>query len=125
MYAREFNESFEFSFVSPSGLTAPERQVFSKTEQLLGLVEVDTSREFDVRISETMRLTASDTEGVWDKDLGAIVIKRTSLSSLQRYAGTLLHEAAHAMSGYPDSSRLFEGVLTDFIGLLAARALSS
>lgn len=123
VYAREFNESFEFKFIRLSDLSANERRVFSRTAELLALVGVDASRKFDVRISETMRITDTGTEGVWDQNIGSIVIKRTLLSSLESYASTLLHEVAHATSGYPDATRLFESVLTDYIGALAVNAL--
>jgi len=70
-----------------------------------------------------MRITSTDTEGVWDTSLRAIVVKRDCLQSLPRYAGTLLHEAAHATTGAPDVSRALEGVLTQYLGVISAKAL--
>jgi hypothetical protein len=123
VYAREFNESFKYEFIDPKDLTRAEREVFLLTSRIFGLVDLTPPQSPDVRVSETMRITASNSEGVWDSQLPAIVIKRTCLSSTPRYAGTLLHEAAHATSGYPDVSRIFEGVLTQYLGKIAAKAL--
>jgi hypothetical protein len=53
------------------------------------------------------------------------VIKREQLASLERYAGTLLHEVAHAVSGTPDVSAGFEEALTGELGGVARQALES
>lgn len=42
---------------------------------------------------------------------------------MKSLAGTLLHERAHANSGWPNVDRRFELELTDYIGLLAAEQL--
>lgn len=123
VYAREFNESFQYEFVDPSRLNAAEKVVFALTPRILGLVDVPPARAPKVLISLTMRITSTDTEGVWDAPLRAIVVKRDCLQSLSRYAGTLLHEAAHATTGAPDVSRVFEGVLTQYLGVISAKAL--
>lgn len=72
-----------------------------------------------------MRVALGGTEGVWDPELGAIVIKRSQLVSIAAYGGTLLHEAAHAMTNAVDATRYFESVLTDYLGLTSAAALSN
>jgi hypothetical protein len=51
------------------------------------------------------------------------VIKRSELRSLDVYAGTLLHEVAHAVSGTPDVSAGFEDALTVETGSVAAEAI--
>lgn len=124
VYAREFNESFQYQFVDPTNLHQQERGVFDLTRRILELVGVAPPRAPKVLISETMRITSTDTEGVWDPSLRAIVVKRPCLSAVNRYAGTLLHETAHAMTGAPDVSRMLEGVLTDYLGIVAAKALA-
>lgn len=123
VYAREFNESFQYEFVDPSKLSPEEKLVFALTPRILGLVDVPPARALKVLISRTMRITSTDTEGVWDAPLRAIVVKRDCLQTLTRYAGTLLHEAAHATTGAPDVSRVFEGVLTQYLGVISAKAL--
>jgi len=62
-------------------------------------------------------------DGLWLRNEGTIVIKRSCLSSLKKFAGTLIHEIAHAESGYPDVSRDFELKLTLYIGQLAQKAI--
>ncbi len=124
VYVREFSQSFQFKFVEIDELTREERAVFELSDPILRLVGLFPPRTPQVRVSETMRITATDTEGVWDTALRAIVVKRSCLSSVERYASTLLHEAAHATTGAPDVSRQFEGVLTQYLGVLAAKALA-
>ena len=125
-YVAEFNESFEYSFVEPDDLSAEERAVFDRTDEILSLVGEGAEHEegaLDVRLSETLRLTRDDTEGVWDPEIQAIVIKRDRLASLTDYASTLLHEAAHATTGTHDATREFENVLTGYLGDTASTAL--
>lgn len=119
----EYNESFSYRFVDPTVLTDRERAVFNRTPEILALVGIDPSTSMPVRISETMRVGPDMTEGVWDRELGSIVVKRTQLRSLPSYAGTLLHEAAHATSGAQDVTREFESVLTGYLGLTSDSAL--
>ena len=52
------------------------------------------------------------------------MIKRSELRSLDAYAGTLLHEVAHAVSGTPDVSAGFEDALTAEAGGVAKTALA-
>ncbi len=123
VYAREFNESFQYKFVDPRDLTHAEKTIFRLAQPILGLVGIRPPWAPALRVSETMRITATDTEGVWDPSIPAIVIKRASLSSVPRFAGTLLHEAAHATTATPDLSRAFEEILTRYLGTVADRAL--
>jgi hypothetical protein len=77
-------------------------------------------------ISETMRpetFGTGDADGLWEASTGRIIVKRSQLSCLAAFAGTLLHEIAHAKSGLGDVNRDFELVLTDFLGQAATRAL--
>lgn len=59
--------------------------------------------------------------GLWNN--GRVIIKRSTLNSLEEFVGVLLHEIAHAKSGYTDATRGFEKQLTEFIGLLGAKYL--
>ena len=80
-----------------------------------------------ILVSETMRVAAAgygQTAGLWEAKEPRIVIKRSELGSLETYAGTLLHEVAHAISGTPDVSAAFEDALTTETGEVAAAALS-
>lgn len=78
-------------------------------------------------MSETMRLMEGQYQeavGVWDPADGRIVVKRTQLQSLARFAGAVLHELAHALSGAPDISLDFEQQLTEELGGVVARNIS-
>ena len=70
-----------------------------------------------------MRLDSSFSEasGLWDGT--NITIKRDQLKDLKSYAGTLLHETAHAKSGASDVSREFENELTGIIGTISSNKL--
>ena len=56
--------------------------------------------------------------------LSGIIIKRSQLESLDLFASTLLHEAAHASSGATDATRDFENELTEYLGSTAEAALT-
>ena len=122
-YIREYNSSFEYQFVNPSKLSREERRVYDFTPRILSLVGLTTNKVPEIRISETMRVTTDDTEGVWDSAIQAIVIKRNKLSSLLGFAATLLHEVGHATTGAVDATRQFEGVLTNYLGRTSIAAL--
>jgi hypothetical protein len=122
-YLEEFNESFRYTFVDPDRLEDDEKATLDLATELFRLVGVQEKDEPPVLVSETMRLTRDDTDGVWDPELGSIVIKRDQLRSRVAFAGTLLHEIAHATTGTHDATREFEMVLTDYLGRTSSSAL--
>ena len=124
-FLRMWNDSFEFEFVSPSELTNKEKIVWSHAKQIMDLIGGKPEGVRSVRISESMRLSKSSVEvvGVWEPDVGRIVIKRSQLANLADFAGTLLHELAHATTDAPDVSEVFERELTAFLGLVAKKGL--
>ncbi|MGI8771931.1 MAG: hypothetical protein ACR2JE_10890 [Acidobacteriaceae bacterium] len=127
VYQVEWEQSFAFRFVTPDKLSYAERNVFDQWRTVASFVGGLPNRVRDVKISETMRpdlLTARETEGLWDPASSSIVIKRTQLKTLSAFAGTLLHEMAHARSGYGDVTRDFESELTMMLGMLAASQAS-
>ncbi|GFN40555.1 MAG: DNA mismatch repair protein MutS [Marine Group I thaumarchaeote] len=63
-----------------------------------------------------------EASGLWEPDKGRLVIKRDQLKNIESYAGTLLHETGHALSGAGDVSREFELELTNIIGQISARS---
>jgi hypothetical protein len=123
-YVQEYNASFEYKFVDYAELTSEERRIYDLTPRILALVGISGARLPQLRISQTMRVTTDDTEGVWDPALQAVVIKRGKLASLLGYAATLLHEAGHATTGTADETREFEAVLTGYLGRTATAAIS-
>jgi hypothetical protein len=121
-----YNESFEFEFIDVQKLTTSEKNIFQLTEQIFDLVGGKPNIVKAVKISETMRkefYTNHETLGLWEPSTRAIIIKRSQLSSLSSYAGTLLHEAVHAKSGFGDVSREFESELTKLIGIICVKAV--
>jgi hypothetical protein len=123
-YADQWNDSFEFTFVKLSELTAKERQIFEKTNDIMHLAGGKPTMIKKILISETMRLEGfEEAVGVWDGAEQRIVIKRSQLKSLQDYAGTLLHETAHARSGGSDVTRRFEDGLTQLLGTVVSNVL--
>ena len=123
-YIQEYNTSFQYRFVSLQELTKEERRVYDFTPRILALVGLTVSRIPEIRISETMRVTTDNTEGVWDSSIPAIVIKRSRLSALIGYAATLLHEVGHATTGTVDATQEFEHVLTSYLGQTSVTALT-
>jgi hypothetical protein len=127
-FREQWNESFAFTFVGPNQLSDDERAVYERTDDILALRGGRPARVREVAISSTMRLGApgsAEALGVWEPAASRIVIKREQLASLERYAGTLLHEVAHAVSGTPDVSAGFEEALTGELGGVARQALES
>lgn len=125
-FSFEYIESFEFKFVEPKDLKTQEKKVFDKTGAILNLIGGKPKFVKEIKISETMRKQLGsfvEAEGVWEGRTGRIIIKRSSLASIERYAGTLLHEVAHALSGANDVSREFECRLTQIMGIISSKAL--
>jgi len=123
-YAADWNDSFTFNYVDEADLTEAERKLFSRTGEIIALRGKRPRDLKGVRISETMRLEfGQEIVAVWDPRTGEIVIRRDQLSALAHYAGTLLHEVAHAETGTPDISASFEQALTEALGVVAVRAL--
>ena len=116
-FTRSWNDSFEFTFLNPDDLTQSELAIYNITPQILKLIGGQPQRVKEIKISETMRIDTStfrEVEGLWHSP--NIIIKRTQLTSLELYAGTLLHEIAHAISAAADITREFEQALTTLLG---------
>jgi hypothetical protein len=123
VFQSEWSESFEFKFVNPEKLTRSERSVFEQRDRIAALVGGLPKKVKHIKVSETMRpdfYTGSTTEGLWDGESNSIIILRKQLGNLPDFAGTLLHEIAHAKTGYDDVSRDFENALTEMLGQVAA-----
>ena len=116
-FNQEWNESFEFKFISLDKLRPAERAVFDVTPKIFALIGGLPRNVKAIKISETMRMESfsfEEAEGLWASP--NIIIKRTVLRSIERYAGTLLHEVGHAQSGAEDITREFEISLTALLG---------
>jgi hypothetical protein len=125
-YRDEWNDSFSFTFVEPGTMTPSEQAVLAWTGEIAALAHVDLSRRgVAVLISETMRLNdaGSPVLGIWEPAERRIVIRRDQLSGIASYAGTLLHEIGHMVSGASDGTLDFEQVLSELLGRVAATVL--
>lgn len=124
-YLEEYNESFEYNWVSEDEMTENELEVWNHRDDILNLLNNPPVEE--IQVSETIRMTERGemANGVWDGSEQRIVIRRQQLNSVQDFAGTLLHEVAHPRSGgAPDLSKPFENALTGLLGEVAESAIS-
>ena len=125
-FSKEYEKSFEFKFIDYNNLTASERKVIDETERIFDLIGGRPKVIKEIKISETMRRKLGSFEevlGLWEPLEARIIIKRDTLSTLEKFSGTLLHEASHAISGADDVTREFELELTDIIGKVVEKNL--
>lgn len=123
-YLLEFNDSFDYEWVTVEEMTDSERNVWEQRDSILGFLR-DPPLE-KVRVSETVRMTQRGemAQGAWDGSEQQIIIHRNQLQSVRDFASTLLHEVAHARSGgAPDLSKPFEDALTELLGEVAESAI--
>jgi hypothetical protein len=127
-YRTEWESTFQFQYVLPDQLHPEEQRIFALMGPIFKLTGEKRihAKVKQVLISETMRLDRYDREacGVWIPEHSQIVIRRDQLQNAQRFAGTLLHELAHALTGADDFSLGFENGLTALLGVIAATALT-
>jgi hypothetical protein len=127
-YRDEWQDSFRFTFVDPADFSAAERAVWDALPRIFAARGGRPRNVRDVRISETMRLMEGryqEAVGVWEPGEGRIIVKRTQLQSLPKFAGTVLHELSHALSGAPDVNLEFEQQLTEELGGIASRSITN
>lgn len=125
-FTSEWNESFEFKFADAKELSREERKIFEKTDDILNLIGGKPKKVKKIKISETMRLENhgyKEAVGLWEEHSGRIIIKRAQLKSIESYAGTLLHEVAHTISGATDITSKFEEELTSLLGTIASKVV--
>lgn len=125
-FVKEEQSRFVPTVVDINTLTADEHSTYDKTGEILQLIGGKPSNVKDIQIVDKIYESEifSETVGLWDPNEGRILIKRKQLEKLSNYAGTLLHECGHAISGAGDVSRSFEEELTDIIGTLVSERLA-
>jgi hypothetical protein len=126
-YRDEWQDSFLFTFVDPAEFSATERAVWEALARIFAARGGRPRNVRDVRVSETMRLMEGryqEAVGVWEPDEGWIIVKRSQLKSLRDFAGTVLHELSHALSGASDVSLEFEQQLTEELGGIVSRSIA-
>lgn len=124
-YIIEEKKRFVPQVININSLSVNERNIYNQTDKILQLIGGKPSYVKTIQIVDKIYEAEffDETVGLWIPDEGRILIKRTQLQSLYKYAGTLLHECCHAISGFGDVSRDFERELTTIIGVLASKAL--
>ncbi|PJN86834.1 ATP-binding protein [Bacillus sp. mrc49] len=121
-YAVEWNENFEFQIVDVKNLSKKEKEIFAYKDTIVGWFPNKKGVLKSIVISETMRpdnYSGGDALGLWDESNKRILIKRSQLSSIQAFAGTLIHELVHAFTGTDDNTIEFEIELTEMLGKLS------
>jgi hypothetical protein len=127
-YRNEWQDSFRFTFIDPGDFSDSERAVWEALPRIFAARGSRPRHVTDVRVSETMRLMEGryqEAVGVWEPAEGQIIVKRTQLQSLAKFAGTVLHEMSHALSGAPDVSLEFEQQLTEELGCIVSRSITN
>ena len=125
-YVKEEQRRFVPNVIDVSTLTVAERSVYEKTGKILEVIGGKPSNVKEIEIVDKIYESElfSETVGLWISDEGRILIKKKQLEELSKYAGTLLHECGHAISGAGDVTRDFEAELTNIIGVLTSKILS-
>lgn len=118
-------EAFKPTIIEKSMLTPAEQEVFGKMDAILALIGGKPRIVREIVIAEKIyeHEYLNVTLGLWESVNSRILIKRSQLSSVSKFAGTLLHECTHARSGADDVSRDFELELTNLIGVLVQECL--
>lgn len=125
-YIKQKQSRFVPTVIDINTLTADEHKIYDKTDKILQLIGGKPSNVKDIQIVDKIYESEifDETVGLWDSSEGRILIKRKQLGKLSNYAGTLLHECGHAISGAGDVTKDFEAELTDIIGILVSEMLS-
>lgn len=120
---QEYSNSYQYTFVPLSSLNKNELKVYNDVYNyvILFMKKNKFNVNVDIKISETIRLDfdGKNTNGCYDSTINKIIIKRSTLKSVNEFSGVLIHELIHFYSGYTDNTREFENELTNVLGLLA------
>jgi hypothetical protein len=119
-YCRDVHNEFKPQFIQESELSESERSVWARKDAILELVGGRPKRVKHIRITETIN-PFRPCVGLWRPKDGTILIARQQLKDFVKFAGTLIHEAAHAKSGAADETSAFEHQLTHWLGVLASQ----
>lgn len=121
-YNQNKNNAFSGDALNISDLTAEEREVYNLMPEILAFMGGLPGIISSVKITEELYTDEknSTTLGLWDSLTRTVWIRRSQLGSIEKFAGTLIHECTHAASRCGDVSRAFETALTENLGRQAA-----
>lgn len=124
-YIKDEKERFVPVEIDINALTVYEKEVYNITDSILKLIGGKPKNVKKIVIVEKIYESElfNETLDLWIAGENKILIKRKQLKSLEQYAGTLLHECAHAISGADDVSHDFELKLTEIIGIVSSKLI--
>jgi hypothetical protein len=121
---QEYNDNFKYDWVDERALSVKQQSIWDLRNSLLKYFEL-SKWEKRIRISNTINeFTSGDVHGVYDSQLGLIVLKKTVLNNKEVFYETLIHELVHATTDYADNTRDFENALGKYVGKLAIDVFS-
>ena len=123
-FAKQRSNNFEYIYSDINSFTNEEKLNFNLIEFVLNLIVGKPSCVESIRVSETMQkdtTTFMECDGLWSAELKTIFLHRRILRNKSRFLGVLLHELAHAKSGYSDATRGFEEELTGMLGCITSQ----
>ena len=122
----QYNNSFQYDYVSYDALTITEKAVFDLHRQLLRETHSQVKPE-QIKIAQSLRpdFPTDSFGGVWDAEKELVIIRRDMLRNPAVFCGVLIHELTHADTGFDDIDRRFETALSRWIGHFAWKVLSS
>jgi hypothetical protein len=124
-FVADTQSRFKPMIIDVEKLTETEKNVYEKTDKILELIGGKPKEVKEICITENIYEDENGFKvvGLWQKEEHRILVKRNQLCSLSDYAGTLLHECAHARSGAGDVNRDFELELTRIIGVISSQLM--
>lgn len=126
-FQEEYHNNFEYKFIDPNKLSISEKKIFDFNDKIFVLIGGKPKEIKEIKISETMQKELGafiEPIGCWEPTTNRIIIKREGLGSIEKYAGILLHETTHAISGTSDVSRDFEIELSNLLGIITSNVLA-
>ena len=122
----QYNNSFQYDFVSYDALTAAEQTVFDLHHQLLKETHSKVKPE-QIKVAQTLRpdFPVDSYGGVWDVEKELVIIRRDMLRNPAVFFGVLIHELTHADTGFDDIDRGFETALSKWVGHFAWKSINT
>ena len=119
---KKYYENFSYEFIDYEELNQKEKEVFDLKKEILKFMQENGYNcNVKIRVSSTILNDGYNTRGCYNSKDGIIILRKAL--TRKEFAGVLLHEFAHFVSGYSDNTREFENVLTEIMGKLMNKIL--